>query len=186
MLIDINLLPPKPPKNMANYLTLLITAIIFITGLAYFYNQGDTLKKETDHLIVQRENFVRETLRLEQELAMLEVAHSDLMIQATILEALNQTINTTQLMNEIKNHLPPEATVLNYTYTVGTDLFISFLVDESHDIGTFVENLAIVPWVLNARVESVTFIPRNNKFQGNVTITLDRAALTSWKWEGIY
>ena len=186
MLADINLLPTKPTKNMANYITLLITAIIIIIGLAYFYRQGAMLQEETADLVFQTEAVAMEIQYLEEELAMLEIASVDFRMQANIIEALSQTINTTEIMNEIINHVSPEATVLNYAYATGTHLSLSILVDESRDAGSFAESLTTIPWVLQAKVESVALISESNQYQTNIAITLDRTALTSWQWEGAH
>ena len=182
MLADINLLPKKPPKNIANHLTVILTLLGMIIGLTVIYRQARETRDDVENLTFQNVVIETEINSLERELENLE-EQLDVREQQSAHYALSQTIYTTQVIAEINAHLTRGATVLNYAYTTGDNLSIRFLVDESPEVGTFVESIKQIPWVTSAHVESVTLDANAGRWVGSVSITLNRIELMNREWE---
>jgi|GEM_PF-2983958 len=177
MLPDINLLPKKPQRNSANLLSILLTLLGLMGGLAYIYYQASAIENEIADLTRIKTEIETEIARVEAELDVMRSTYSAREIQENIEVVLNQTLSTTQVMEAVKSHLPPGSAITTYAYEAGVTLTFGVAVDESRDVGSFVESLSTENWVRQARVESVRLDSGSRKLLGRAIIALEREAL---------
>ena len=184
MLVDINLLPKKPPKNIANHLILLTSALTLVFGSSYLYLQRATTRQEVEDLAFQTGLVEMNIQRLQNEVAALEL-HSDIETMQSIQEVASFTILTTHIIAEVRDHLPENASIVSYAYNTGDSLSFQLLVDQSPNVGQFVESLREVSWITQARVESVSLDARTDSWLGSVSITLNREELSNKAWRDV-
>lgn len=177
MLIEINLLPKKSPKNMANMITIFIIVLLLAMGIAYFYYRSVLIEADTANLSMQKEAVVAERAELEAEIESIQAENEEAATQQEVVDVILDTVHTTKIVTEAKKHLPSNASIAGYTYTEGAAMTFEILVEKSSHVGSFIEGLNTIGWVKQASLVSSTYRTDSEKYLGIVDVTLDREAL---------
>ncbi len=176
MLININLLPKKPPKNMANYLTFFVILIVIAAGLVFIYFQSISLRSNIASLMMDTNAAHVERVTIERELTEITAQNTALAEQQLLIGVLNETIYTTTVFDEVTSLLPVGASIRDYTYTNGESITFRILAQTYRDVGVYVENLNVLSWVSEASFQSAEQQDEEG-FLGDVTVSLDREGL---------
>lgn len=156
MLIEINLLPKKKPKNMAIVISFVLFLVILCGALGFIYYYSTTLNTEINNVKQTAHTIQVERLELEKTIndqaAASELNESDKML----MEIIDSTVQTSTLIDQMEAQLPTGATIPMYNYTDAQTMNINVEVQSADEVGLYAENLETLPWVKRAMVQSVS------------------------------
>jgi len=155
MLVEINLLPQKDPKNFnIVYISAIAAVLILISGI-YFW-QIKTVKNDVASLDNRIEMTKKIAEKQEESAQTTEVASSAGLLKAAVDWAADYPIQTIPVMRHLNSLLPERGFIQSFAYTEDGTVTISVQFDSSREAAYFLESLKESEWIEDASLSSLT------------------------------
>jgi len=155
MLVEINLLPQKDPKNFnIVYISAIAAVLILISGI-YFW-QIKTVKNDVASVDNQIEMTKKIAEKQEESAQTTEVASSAGLLKAAVDWAADYPIQTIPVMRHLNSLLPERGFIQSFAYTEDGTVTISVQFDSSREAAYFLESLKESEWIEDASLSSLT------------------------------
>jgi type IV pilus assembly protein PilN len=162
MLVEINLLPKKEPKNAALLFILLIAVVFAGLGSAVFYFYMQKAEQEIESLTKQIEQVKSLRITEEQKLANTQslVAVQDL--ENAVNWAKDYPIKTVFLLKQLSNLLPERGFIMNFSYEEAGTIHLTVQFDTSREAAYYLKSLSDAEFVAEAHLASLTVEDKND------------------------
>lgn len=173
MLIEINLLPKKQPKNFAIFISTFIFLIILCGSLGFMYYYSTTINTQINTIKQSAHTVQVERLELEKEISdrmtATELNQSDVILK----DIVDKTVMTSVLIEQMDAQLPDGAEIPTYNYADAAAMNITVKVNVANEVGQFAEGLEALTWVDRAKVQTITANTGEEEgFTGTLALTL--------------
>ncbi|ANB56241.1 fimbrial assembly family protein [Anoxybacillus sp. B7M1] len=155
MLIDVNLLPKKEPKNAVFLIVAILLLAVLAAAGAFFYWSVQKAESEMNQLTQE----LKQTRALEaaeqQKLADAEPVQEVEELQKTVEWAKQYPLKTVLLLQNMAKLLPERGFLMNFSYAEDTTVSITVQFDTSEDAAYYLKRLSDAPFVANVQLKSV-------------------------------
>jgi type IV pilus assembly protein PilN len=162
MLVEINLLPKKEPKNVALLFILLIALFLTGIGSAVFYFYIQRAEQEIESLTQQIEQI--KTLRIteEQKLADAQSLAAVQDLENAVNWAKDYPIKTVLLLKELSKLLPERGFIMNFAYEEAGTINLTVQFDTRREAAYYLKALSDAEFVAEAHIVSLTVGNKND------------------------
>lgn len=149
MLVDINLLPKKEPRNIATFIITISVVVILFASAIYFYWQITTTKQQANHL-QQEVNVMTEILTLEQQkLTQFTSMNAVKELENAISWTEKQQIDVQFIVQQLTKLLPERGFILEFAYNPTEGQFtVQF--DTQAEAAYYLSELIEIEWITDA------------------------------------
>jgi type IV pilus assembly protein PilN len=192
MLVEINLLPKKEPKNVALFAILLSALfIMLVAGLILFW-QGTRLDSEVKGIDNQIKTTQSEIQAEQAKQANKAVATESIaQLESAVQWAGDEPLKSAPILKKMVELLPERGFIQNISYTGAGTLTLTVQFDTSREAAYFYKTLLDAEWISDTKLSglqtteptenaaegsSEQFIPR---YTGQYSVTLNRDFINS-------
>lgn len=163
MLVEINLLPKKEPKNVVFlFITVIITAIVVIAA-AVFYVLIDRAEMQIDSL----EKELKQTQALQaieqQKLADMQSVKEIEELDKTVQWAKDYPLKMVPLLRNMTKLLPERGFIMNFSYAEDGTVTVSVQFDTSEQAAYYLKRLSDAKFIADVQLKSLTAVNANEK-----------------------
>uniref|UniRef100_C5D5I2 Fimbrial assembly family protein n=1 Tax=Geobacillus sp. (strain WCH70) TaxID=471223 RepID=C5D5I2_GEOSW len=163
MIVEINLLPKKEPKNVVFlFITVIITAIVLIAA-AVFYVLIDRAETQIDSL----EKELKQTQALQaieqQKLADMQSVKEIEELDKTVQWAKDYPLKMVPLLRNMTKLLPERGFIMNFSYAEDGTVTVSVQFDTSEQAAYYLKRLSDAKFIANVQLKSLTAVNANEK-----------------------
>lgn len=163
MLVDINLLPKKEPKNVVFLLSALIVAAIAVIAAAVFYVLVDRAERQIDSL----EKELKQTRALQavelQKLADLESAKEIDELNKATQWAKDYPLKMVPLLRNMTELLPERGFIMNFSYAEDGTVTVSVQFDTSEQAAYYLKRLSDAKFIADVQLKSLSAVNANEE-----------------------
>ena len=163
MLVDINLLPKKEPKNVVFLLSAVIVAAIAVIAAAVFYVLVDRAERQIDSL----EKELKQTRALQavelQKLADLESAKEIDELNKATQWAKDYPLKMVPLLRNMTELLPERGFIMNFSYAEDGTVTVSVQFDTSEQAAYYLKRLSDAKFIADVQLKSLSAVNVNEK-----------------------
>ncbi|MDZ5470810.1 hypothetical protein SM124_03495 (plasmid) [Bacillus sp. 31A1R] len=156
MLVDINLLPTKEPKNKTLLMLVILLGIILISGVTSLY----LLKGSYDKEITSITNEINRTQQViaeeQQKIIEFEESNSVTELKNAVNWAKEYPIKTIPLIKHLTGLLPERGFIQSFTYEETGEIKLTVQFDTSREAAFYLKNLLDSNWINEVFLETVT------------------------------
>jgi type IV pilus assembly protein PilN len=163
MIVEINLLPKKEPKNVVFlFITVIITAIVLIAA-AVFYVLIDRAETQIDSL----EKELKQTQALQaieqQKLADMQSVKEIEELDKTVQWAKDYPLKMVPLLRNMTKLLPERGFIMNFSYAEDGTVTVSVQFDTSEQAAYYLKRLSDAKFIADVQLKSLTAVNANEK-----------------------
>ncbi|PDM41494.1 fimbrial protein [Parageobacillus yumthangensis] len=163
MIVEINLLPKKEPKNVVFlFITVIITAIVLIAA-AVFYVLIDRAETQIDSL----EKELKQTQALQaieqQKLADMQSVKEIEELDKTVQWAKEYPLKMVPLLRNMTKLLPERGFIMNFSYAEDGTVTVSVQFDTSEQAAYYLKRLSDAKFIADVQLKSLTAVNANEK-----------------------
>jgi type IV pilus assembly protein PilN len=163
MIVEINLLPKKEPKNVVFlFITVIITAIVVIAA-AVFYVIIDRAETQIDSL----EKELKQTQALQaieqQKLADMQSVKEIEELDKTVQWAKDYPLKMVPLLRNMTKLLPERGFIMNFSYAEDGTVTVSVQFDTSEQAAYYLKRLSDAKFIADVQLKSLTAVNANEK-----------------------
>lgn len=163
MIVEINLLPKKEPKNVVFlFITVIITAIVVIAA-AVFYVLIDRAETQIDSL----EKELKQTQALQaieqQKLADMQSVKEIEELDKTVQWAKDYPLKMVPLLRNMTKLLPERGFIMNFSYAEDGTVTVSVQFDTSEQAAYYLKRLSDAKFIADVQLKSLTAVNANEK-----------------------
>jgi type IV pilus assembly protein PilN len=163
MIVEINLLPKKEPKNVVFlFITVIITAIVLIAA-AVFYVLIDRAETQIDSL----EKELKQTQALQaieqQKLADMQSVKEIEELDKTVQWAKDYPLKMVPLLRNMTKLLPERGFIMNFSYAEDGTVTVSVQFDTSEQAAYYLKRLSDAKFIADVKLKSLTAVNANEK-----------------------
>lgn len=163
MLVDINLLPKKEPKNVVFLLSAVIVAAIAVIAAAVFYVLVDRAERQIDSL----EKELKQTRALQavelQKLADLESAKEIDELNKATQWAKDYPLKMVPLLRNMTELLPERGFIMNFSYAEDGTVTVSVQFDTSEQAAYYLKRLSDAKFIADVQLKSLSAVNANEE-----------------------
>lgn len=171
MLVDINLLPKKEPKNVVFLLSAVIVAAIAAIAAAVFYVLVDRADRQIDSL----EKELKQTRALQavelQKLADLEFAKEIDELNKAVQWAKDYPLKMVPLLRNMTELLPERGFIMSFSYSEDGTVTVSVQFDTSEEAAYYLKRLSDAKFIADVQLKSVSAVNANEQSDGQGAAT---------------
>lgn len=163
MIVEINLLPKKEPKNVVFlFITVIITAIVLIAA-AVFYVLIDRAETQIDSL----EKELKQTQALQaieqQKLADMQSVKEIEELDKTVQWAKDYPLKMVPLLRNMTKLLPERGFIMNFSYAEDGTVTVSVQFDTSEQAAYYLKRLSDAKFIADVQLKSLSAVNVNEK-----------------------
>ncbi|MFE8703445.1 fimbrial protein [Cytobacillus sp. FJAT-54145] len=158
MLVEINLLPKKEPKNKTLLLLVIIIGVIFLIGLISTYMIHQSYEKKLDSLNSEINETKLIVAQEQQKLVEFEQSNSVSELENTVTWAKGYPVKTVPLIKQLTALLPNRGFIQTFSYTESGEVSLSVQFDTSREAAYYLKNLLDSNFVKEAFLEALTTV----------------------------
>lgn len=173
MLIEINLLPKKQPKNIAIFISIFIFLVIVCGALGFMYYYSTTLNTQINTIKQSAHTVQVERLEIEKAITDAQTANQLNQSDVILKDIVDKTVHTSVLLDQVEAQLPVGAEMPTYNYADATTMNLTVKVNVANEVGQFAEGLETLTWIDRAKVQTITANTGDEDgFTGTLALTL--------------
>ena len=158
MLVEINLLPKKEPKNYMMITILLGTLILLLVACFFLFWQGKSYQSE----IASLDNQISTTQKIaaieQKKLNDGQLSNSVSALESAVTWASEETLKTVPIIKQVTALLPNRGFIQNISYAEAGGVTLTVQFDSSRDSAYYLKTLLDSDWFSNVSLSSVTTI----------------------------
>ncbi|MFS0780749.1 PilN domain-containing protein [Bacillus sp. 1P06AnD] len=156
MLVEINLLPKKEPKNILFAILIAVVGLFFAAGCVYLYWTLNNNQQKVEHLEHQIQS-VQQLAVLEQKKQGEEQKKDSLSeLQALIDWSEKYPVKTVPLIRELVALLPERGFFMAFSYTADGSVQLTVQFDSSSQSAQYLNELLHSKWIADAKLSSLS------------------------------
>lgn len=156
MLVEINLLPKKEPKNYTSLIVSIVLLIITIAVSVYFYFTYDQQRNESLQLQQQIDN-TKKIAGIEQSKKNAAERNDSVQkLQTYIQWSKAERVETVPLLVQMIGLLPERGYFMNFNYVTEGSIQLSVQFDTSREAADYLNSLLSTSWISNVQMTSLT------------------------------
>jgi type IV pilus assembly protein PilN len=162
MLVEINLLPKKEPKNIALWFIVLTALFLAGIGSAVFYFSMQKTEQEVESLTKQIEQIKALRIIEEQKLANTQSPAAVQDLENAVNWAEDYPIKTVLLLKELAKLLPERGFMMNFAYEEAGTIHLTVQFDTSREAAYYLKALSDAEFVAEAHLTSLAAGNKND------------------------
>lgn len=156
MLVEINLLPKKEPKNYALIAILLIALFLFLVAGSYLVWQGASYQSKVDSLNQQIVTTKKLTEAKQAEQGRLQANNSISELVTAMAWANEEPLKAVPIINHVTAMLPNRGFIQNISYAETGTVSLTVQFDTSRDAAYYLKTLLGSEWFEEVTLSSIT------------------------------
>lgn len=175
MLVEINLLPKKEPKNRTLFLLLLPVIFILLVGLGLTYFISHSLDKQMKTVEKQTTTTEQLVTLQQQKMAEFEESNSLKSLESAVDWAKDYPVKTVPVMRHLISLLPERGFIQAFSYEENEEIKLVVQFDTSRESAYYLSSLLDSNWIKLAVIESVISLESLTNPEGETTINMDES-----------
>lgn len=156
MLVDINLLPKKEPKNYALLAIILVALFIFLAAGSFIFWQGTSY----DSKITMLDNQIKTTKKLAEAaqtaLTNKQGPNTTAELEAAVKWADDVPLKSVPVIKKVTALLPARGFIQTITYTEAGTVSLTVQFDMSREAAYYLKSLLDSEWISEVSLQSIT------------------------------
>lgn len=163
MLIDVNLLPKKEPKNIVLLVSFLLLFALMLAGGVFFYFSVQQANEQVGALTQQLKQLRALEAAEQQKLQNVQSQNEVQELKKTVEWAQQYPLKTVRLLRELAKQLPERGFFMNFSYTEDGAVKITVQFDTSEDAAYYLKRLEASAFIADVQLKSVTTASAQNE-----------------------
>jgi type IV pilus assembly protein PilN len=199
MLVEINLLPKKEPKNYALLAIALAALLLFLVAGIYLFWQGSSLQSKLNVLENQITTTKKMTEIEQEKLGSNQGENSIAELAAAVEWAKDEPLKAVPIIKQVTALLPDRGFIQTISYTEIGTVTLTVQFDTNRDAAYYLKTLLDSEWISEAKLLSLTTSEKENsitqsqesplndqlvpRYIGQFNLTLDRDFINKYEKE---
>lgn len=175
MLVEINLLPKKPPKNVAAPLMLGVMLFLFSAVGTFGYIQMEEKKEEAQQAVQQLKQVKAQQAQLQADEAILQQQEQYEALVQAMDWSQDRSIDVVFLLRHFIGLLPERGFFLDFQYAQAETIQLQVQFDTSRQAAYYLKDLLDSPYVEKASILSVQAVKSSEEVKNNQNDETDTA-----------
>jgi type IV pilus assembly protein PilN len=167
MLVDINLLPKKPPKNVALPLAISVLLLLFGAVGTFGYLQVGENKEQRLQTEEQLKKVKEQQAELQADATLIEQQQQYESLLQSVEWSQSRSIDVVFLLRHFIQLLPERGFFLNFQYTQSEKIGLQVQFDTSRQAAYYLKDLLDSPYVEKAKILSLQAVKANEEMNVN-------------------
>jgi type IV pilus assembly protein PilN len=156
MLVEINLLPKKEPKNRAFLIFVVMIALFCFAAGTLFYMFEQKMEKRIEQLTAQLDETKALRIAEEQKLSSDQLLGSAQKLEEAVKWAEQYPLETVRILRELIKLLPERGFIMNFSYQEKETIQLTVQFDTNREAAAYVKALSEAPFVTDVKLTSLT------------------------------
>jgi type IV pilus assembly protein PilN len=187
MLVEINLLPIKEPKNYGFLAIILAALLLFLIAGIFIFWQGTNLQNKLNVIEKQITNTKKLTEIEQAKLGSNQATNSIAELEAAVNWANDEPLKAVPIIKQVTAMLPDRGFIQNIAYTETGAVTLTVQFDTNRAAAYYLKTLLDSEWISEAKLTTLTTSEKEKsttsqkghdqlvpRYIGQYTITLDR------------